>query len=269
MTPETFIAQALSGVRNAWIPILTDAWNKMPQRYRHEIAAEAEHLVPGIGLIFEPFRMVEPSAVTTIFVAESPYPQPSVANGQVFHPGEGPLWSAKGLSAHVNRYRSLATFLRMLLRADDIIQHGRRRGRDIARGLRERPVRTNLRKVETVDELFARLYSNGVLLLNATPILRSHVVRDVRAWQPFNLTVIQSVAKLAMAPLKVVLAGELAGGLEEDLEKMGVNAIVVAHPTSRWHRIERFVEHSDLHALFSGLEVIFHTTGDRNEGLHP
>ncbi|NYZ11607.1 hypothetical protein HL658_03525 [Azospirillum sp. RWY-5-1] len=258
MKPEAFVERALSGVDDAWIPILTAAWEEIPLEYRREVAT-AKSLVPKVEQIFEPFRKVKPSAVTVIFVAESPYPQAGVANGQVFHPGQEQLWSKKGFSAHVNRYGSLATLLRMLLRAEGIIQQGHRRGRDIARGLK---VETNLRKVDTVNDLFARLYTNGVLLLNATPILRCNVAKDAKAWQPFNLAIIRSVTDLAAAPPNVVLAGELAGWLKTELTEQGMSVVLAAHPASRRHRIERFVEYSDLHAVFSRLEIIFHTTGD-------
>lgn len=196
---KTLTQHMLSTVHPQWLPIVEKALKTMSPEYLEQLDNAQETWLPGPEKLFNAFSLPKNKTCYILF-GESPYPRAASANGYAFWDGAvSKIWDAKGLSKPVNRATSLRNWIKMLLFANGSLTH------DFSQ-----PAIAKLNKthwVQTLDQLFQNLLHHGFLLLNASLVL-SHrpVQKDVTAWRPFMVSILEQLAQ-EKSTIQVILLG--------------------------------------------------------------
>lgn len=159
--------------------------------------------LPGRKNLFAAFQTPVEST-RYVLLGESPYPRRESANGYAFWDAAvGDLWSETGLAKPVNRATSLRNFIKMLLLGDGLLQHDNLSQQAIAALNKQHLIQSN-------DELFNGLISQGFLLLNASLVLSDKPVRhDAKAWRPFLNALLTELSQLK-PDIQLIIFGNIA-----------------------------------------------------------
>jgi uracil-DNA glycosylase len=197
------------------------------------------------------------NVVSHVLVGEGPYPRAESATGFCFMDGAvKELWSENGLSKRVNRATSLRNFMKMLLVADGRLSISRTTGDAMAEIALEAQAEGSA-MIQTLAELQDNLHRQGFLLLNATPVYREHVppVKESRAWEPFLLTVLQTLvshANLSGKPLpQLVLWGKIAERLSKMPQSASFPQALSEHPYNL-----SFIANPVMQELFGSMRLL-------------
>jgi uracil-DNA glycosylase len=206
----------------SWHECLHHALSTLPPAYLAELVNSSAWL-PGQQQIFSAFSLPV-MEVNYVLFGESPYPRAHSANGYAFWDAAvNELWSASGLSKPVNRATSLRNILKMLLLAENKLPPEKLTQPDIAALVKDDLIKTN-------QQLFGNLLKHGFLLLNATPVLRSGLVRqDARAWQPFLKVVLQFLTDKNPG-VQFILFGNIANEIDSILPQSDQRKVYAEHP---------------------------------------
>lgn len=219
-------------------------------------ALAADSYLPTNGRLFAAFTQPM-DAVRYVLFGEGPYPRPESATGVCFMDGAvGLLWSEKGLSKPVNRATSLRNFMKMLLVADRQLQIEETSGDALAHiALKARAIGSSY--IQTLPELQQNLTKQGFLLLNAALVFRPHVkpLIEARAWQPFQQTVLASLADHADRKGKPAPTLVLWGKVAELISALPASArfpkAVSEHPYNL-----SFIANPTMQALFGPMHLL-------------
>lgn len=197
---------SFNNVHPSWKPLLYRALADMDQSYIAYLAHDTTWL-PGAQHIFNAFSLPL-SATRYILFGESPYPRRESANGYAFWDASvGDIWASTGLSKPVNRATSLRNFIKMLLLVGGYLQP-----HDLSQSAIAAIPKTGL--VMTIEELFANILKQGILLLNASLALSSRPVNhEAKYWQVFMQSLLQQL-RIYLSEMVPVL--EYSTGLQCD-----------------------------------------------------
>lgn len=171
-------AEATRGLGADWRALLEAPAARVAPAYLEGLASQ--DWLPGPGHLLAALHRVPLAGVKAVLIGESPYPRPGSAIGEAFNDGlVTDLWSSAGLSKPVNRATSMRNIMKMLLVTEGLIPP-EARAEDIA-ALDPRA----LGLVATMAELFGRIRAEGILCVNAIPVLTASKGKDARAWEGF------------------------------------------------------------------------------------
>ena len=165
------------------------------------------------------------------------------------------IWSATGLSKQVNRATSLRNFVKMLLVADGTITADNT-GSEVMKQVSAMAMKEDSPFIRTLPEMQETMIKNGFLLLNAALVFRPHVPvpKETKAWQPFMLTVLETLAKSWQGSKKPVLI--LWGKMAEKLLSMpfasSYQCVVSEHPYNL-----SFIQNTDMQNLFKPMRLLY------------
>lgn len=153
-------------------------------------------------------RHVPLDQVNAVLVGESPYPRQGSAIGEAFHDGlVGTLWSGQGLAKPVNKATSLRNLVKMMLVAEGMISPAAK-AEDIAA-----LDRSGL--VDSLADVFGALRRQGVICINATPVLADkNKAREAAAWHQFTAGLLTGIHQ-ARPEAKFLLFGAFARQLAD------------------------------------------------------
>jgi uracil-DNA glycosylase len=202
---------------------------------------ENQQYLPANGQLLNAFARPK-TEVQYILLGESPYPRAESANGFAFWDAKvGPIWSDKGMSKAVNRATSLRNFIKMLLRAENLLMPG-----FTTDAIAVIP-KANL--CQNLDQLFVKMLDQGFLLLNASLVWSSDkpVSWHAKNWYPFMHTLLMQL--LHENPnIKLLLFGKIA----EKFQYLPSQQCVVAeHPY-----VLSFIENQDVLRFFKPLHLL-------------
>ena len=220
---STEVGFNLDAVHASWIPHIEAGLAAMNRDYLTALKSQNNWL-PGPQNIFNAFSLPLP-AVNIVLLGESPYPRAASANGFAFWDAAvNELWSETGLSKRVNRATSLRNIIKMLLIADNYLSPTQCDQASIAALDKSKLIKTN-------QELFGNFLKQGVLLLNATPVLQAtgKPELDAKAWQPF-LQAIFAGLETTHPTATLLLFGRIAQTIDKLLPKDVFKRIVAIHP---------------------------------------
>lgn len=204
----------------SWHACIHKGLSKMDPKYLDSIQNQSDWL-PGHDDIFRAFSLPL-SKTRFILLGESPYPRAASANGYAFWDAAvDSLWSPTGLHKSVNRATSLRNMIKMLLIAEGLLKPGETTQENIAS-----LDKTGL--VQSGSALFGRFLSEGFLLLNATPVLRSGKVQeDAKAWKPFTEEILLYMSG-HRPDTRLILFGRIAGALGHAADPF--TRLIAEHP---------------------------------------
>lgn len=190
-----------TNIHPTWLPLIDQALTTVDPAYLAELARD-DNWLPGSKQIFNAFSLPL-SKTKYILFGESPYPRAQSANGYAFWDAAvKELWSSNGLSTQVNRATSLRNFIKMLLIANKALTNDTSQAAIAAL--------PKQKYVHTATELFTNMQKEGILLLNATPVLhKNEVRRDAKAWLPFMESLLCELAKVK-PDIILILFGKVA-----------------------------------------------------------
>ena len=194
---EQFIT---SHIHPSWAKIVAKALSCMDQNYLQQLSDNPGWL-PGAAKLLNAFSLPLDKTHYILF-GESPYPRVQSANGYAFWDAAvTEIWSAQGFSKPVNRATSLRNFIKMLLVADNTLSL-----KDMSQSAIAHIDKSQY--ISKLDDLFNHLEESGVLLLNATPVLRPGLVKeDGKQWLAFNECLLE---QLQGKNITLILFGKIA-----------------------------------------------------------
>lgn len=229
----------LQYTHSSWHPLLEKALAEMDATYQAEVLQDSNRL-PADAQLFAAFsRPLD--ATRYLLLGESPYPRVDSANGHAFWDASvGTLWSDTGFSKQVNRATSLRNFLKMLLYARKDL-----RG-DFSQGSIAKLEKKQYKQTGT--ELFQGMVNKGFVLLNASLVYRSGLVKkDSRAWRPFMRHLLREIA--AQQPdIYMILLGKIAGEYQDMVE---LPSLVAEHPFNI-----SFIQNANVVKFFKPLDLL-------------
>ncbi len=212
----------LSCIDPSWQPILHHACLQLDADYLHQLRQDRDWL-PGPQQIFNAFSLPL-DQVRYILFGESPYPRPDSANGYAFWDAAvTALWSDTGFTTRVNRATSLRNLLKMLFVAAELLDPS-----DTSQAAIARVDKTAL--VQTNQAFFANWQRQGVLLLNASLVLRTDKKnQDARLWLPFVNALLTQLA--ACKPnIRLILLGKIAATIQRLSISQAFEQVIAEHP---------------------------------------
>lgn len=194
---EQFIT---SHIHPSWTHIVAKSLACMDQSYLQHLSDHPDWL-PGTAKLLNAFSLPLDKTRYILF-GESPYPRAQSANGYAFWDAAvTEIWSEQGFSKAVNRATSLRNFIKMLLVADKALPLNDTSQPAISKIDKSR-------YISKLDNLFNQLQESGVLLLNATPVLRPGLVKeDGKQWLAFNECLLE---QLQDKKITLLLFGKIA-----------------------------------------------------------
>lgn len=233
---------SFSSVHPSWQPLLQQAMVMLPPEYIKTL--EQTHWLPGITHIFNAFSLPL-SQVNYILFGESPYPRAESANGYAFWDAAvGNLWCDTGLSKAVNRATSLRNIVKMLLLAA-----GKLSAADLSQQAIAKVDKSQL--IQSIAELFDNMHQRGILLLNASLVLReNHVREDVKTWQPFMNALLQLLQHYR-PQVKLILLGKLAAQITALPAAKPFPKFIAEHPYNL-----SFITNPQVLAFFAPLQLL-------------
>lgn len=205
----------------SWQSILKQALTTLPPNYESELANS--EFLPASSAIFNAFSLPL-NKVNYILFGETPYPRAISANGYAFWDAAvDQIWSTTGLSKAVNRATSLRNFIKMLLVANGLLTPPNLSQDDIA----------NIDKshlIKTLPELFKHFYDKGVLLLNASLVLRTGKKNtDGKIWQPFMNHILAELYQ-RRPHVQLILFGQIAKAIDNLPASKPYKKLISEHP---------------------------------------
>ncbi|PWR23602.1 uracil-DNA glycosylase [Zavarzinia compransoris] len=214
--------EACAGLGPDWLAIVEAAARRVDPAYL--AALSGQEWLPGPALMLAALRLVPIEGVRAVLIGESPYPRAQSARGEAFYDGAvGPLWGPGGLAKPVNRATSLRNIMKMLLVAAGHISADARAEEIAALD----PGALGL--VATMDELFRRIRAEGILCLNAIPVLTAAKARDAKAWSGF-MDVFLAGLHRARPDATLLLFGNFARNLGQLPGAAGFSVLAAEHP---------------------------------------
>lgn len=202
---------------------------------------ENQNYLPANKQLFNVFSRPK-TEVDCILLGESPYPRPQSANGYAFWDANvGAIWSDTGLSKAVNRATSLRNFIKMLLRAEDILAPS------FTTDMIADIPKTNL--CQYLDDLFIKMLDKGFLLLNASLVwsMDKPVSWHAKNWYPFMHALLMQLLH-ENPDIKLLLFGKIAQKFKALPSKQ---CIVAEHPY-----VLSFIENPDVLNFFKPLKLL-------------
>jgi uracil-DNA glycosylase len=252
-----FVTDSLCRVHDSWLPVLQSALHALVagnESYLETLGQSS--FLPTQNRLFAAFSQPF-SAVRYVLVGESPYPREESATGYCFIDGAvQAIWSEKGLSRQVNRATSLRNFIKMLLVADAVLQMDDT-GRESMARVAEMALSDNTLYVRTLAELQSAMLNQGFLLLNASLVLRPQVpmAKDAKAWFPFLVAVLSSLAAsaahLAKPAPALILWGKMAEKLADIPSLHALPRYCAEHPYNL-----SFIQNARMHTLFAPMKLM-------------
>jgi uracil-DNA glycosylase len=213
----------LSAIHPSWLPCVQRGLASMDAAYLSHLSQNTAWL-PGPEKIFNAFTLPL-DKVNYVLFGESPYPRRASANGYAFWDAAvGDIWSSSGLSKQVNRATSLRNIIKMLLVAEGALDPQMTSQEAIASLNKTSFIQTN-------DEFFNHLLTQGFLLLNATPVLKDNGApqKDARAWLPFMRELL--ICLLEQRPqVRFILLGRIASTIDELIPGHQQHNLYAEHP---------------------------------------
>lgn len=212
----------LAIVDPSWTDCLQQSLAFLDLQYQQELT-HSPNWLPGPEKIFNAFSLPL-TKVNYVLLGESPYPRRESANGYAFWDAAvKELWSPTGLSKQVNRATSLRNILKMLLIAEGCLSVNQPNQEEIAKINKQTYIQTS-------EELFSHLLTQGFLLLNATLVLQENGAphRDARAWYPFMKQLLSCLIE-KRPEVKFILLGRIAN-LIDPLLPPTTERIYAEHP---------------------------------------
>ena len=220
-------------------------------------ALAQDNFLPDGGRLFaaisQPLR-----SVRYVLFGEGPYPRAESATGFCFMDGAvGELWAEAGLSKKVNRATSLRNFMKMLLVADGLVSVSNTSGNALAQIAVEARAGSS-QMIRALSDLQDKLHQHGFLLLNATPVYRSHVPprKESRPWLPFVQIVLEALVDRGNENRQDLPKLILWGKIAETLAAMPIAEqfpkVVSEHPYNL-----SFIGNSDMQALFGPMRLLY------------
>lgn len=232
-------------VHPQWQGILLEALATLEPDYLHSLLHD-DLWLPGPAQLFAAFKR-DRLGVRYLLIGESPYPRRESANGIAFYDASvGELWSDQGLSKPVNRATSLRNIIKTALFAEGHLRkdsNGRIPQAAIAAvdkdGL-----------IQTLDEFFVNLQQDGLLLLNATPVLHPQrkPALEARYWQAFLQRLLDSIGARAPTEITLLLWGRIAQQVEALPASRHYRQLICEHPYN-----VSFIDNPQVQALFAAL----------------
>lgn len=255
---SSFWRAQLAPVHASWHPVLCAglrAMHEIHPVYLNQLATTQAQLLPSKARIFAAFAQPI-HAVRYVLIGEGPYPREESATGVSFMDGAvSSLWSEQGLSSKVNRATSLRNFMKMLLVAEGWLNEVQTTKEALQAGLQQAK-NANVRFIETLTELEARLHAHGFLLLNASLVFRPDVppAIDAKAWRPMMQAVLAALHKMQAAqaaPVELMLWGKIAEHVQQIPEAALFVQRVAEHPYNL-----SFVQNKLMQALFRPMHLL-------------
>ncbi len=214
-------AQACVGLAPEWLSLLEGPAATLDPAYLAKL--EATDWLPGPDLMLAALRHVPLGEVNAVLVGESPYPRKGSAIGEAFHDGlVGTLWSGQGLAKPVNKATSLRNLVKMMLVAEGLISQ-QAKAEEIAALEREG-------LVDSLADVFGALRRQGVLCINATPVLADkNKAREAAAWHKFTAGLLHGIHR-ARPEAKFLLFGAFAKQFAEIEGAAGWPKLMAEHP---------------------------------------
>ena len=191
----------------SWEPLILRACDTLDPQYIQELSLSKTWL-PGPEKIFSAFSLPIEN-IRYILFGESPYPRATSANGYAFWDAAvNDIWSKTGLATAVNRATSLRNLVKMLLVAD-----GRLTATDTSQAAIAQLNKSTL--VQTNNEFFSNFQQQGILLLNASLVLRdNNKQQDARLWLPFMQSLLAQLASVK-TNIELILLGKIAESIKK------------------------------------------------------
>ncbi len=192
----------------------------MDQEYLKTLLQQPGWL-PGIDKLFNAFSLPLDDTQYILF-GESPYPRAESANGYAFWDASvGNIWSKTGLTKMVNKATSLRNIIKMLLVAERQLTPD-----DTSQTAISKIDKSNY--IKTLTELFNNLNEKGILLLNATLVLRTGKVSyDSRYWLAFIESLL---SELSNRDIILILLGKIAKIIDRLAIAKHYQKIYAEHP---------------------------------------
>ena len=243
-----FPKNTLDAVHPTWRGIVLDALNQMDPGFLSLLATRTDWL-PGQSNLLRAFSQPLENTRFLLF-GESPYPRPESANGYAFlDAAVGPVWSENGLSKAVNRATSLRNWIKALLLAENHLQ-----GQPTKEAIAQLD-KTNL--VQSLDELFQNMQSQGIVLLNAslTLIPDMSVRKQGQYWVPFINQLLEGVRQ-DLPNTELILFGKIAKEVLKIPAAQDYYVFTAEHPYNL-----SFITNQDVHTLFGPMKFL---TGNKH-----
>lgn len=215
-------AAACDGLGDDWRPLVEAAAGRMAPAYLDGL--EQQDWLPGPAWLLAGLRRVPLHKVRAVLIGESPYPRAESARGEAFYDGAvGPLWGPGGLSKPVNRATSLRNIMKMLLVGAGHISPEAQAAEIAALDPKA------LGLVQTMDDLFNRIRAEGILCINAIPVLTANKARDAKAWSGFMDELLAGLQH-ARPDATLLLFGNFAQNLRSLPGARGFPVLAAEHP---------------------------------------
>ncbi|CAN5368259.1 uracil-DNA glycosylase [soil metagenome] len=216
-----FDSLSLKSIDPSWQSLLKQAFATLQPDYINML--NHSEWLPGPEKIFNAFSLPV-DQVNYILFGESPYPRTESANGYAFWDNAVTnLWSETGLAKEVNRATSLRNIVKMLLLAAKKLT-----ANDLSQQAIAKIDKTHL--IQSIADLFGNMQKRGILLLNATLVLRKNLVPvDVKSWQPF-MNAVLLLLQQQRPTVKLILLGKLAAQINALPAAKNFPEFVAEHP---------------------------------------
>lgn len=215
-------AAATKGLADDWRALLEAPAARLDPAYLAGL--EARDWLPGPGYLLAALHRVPLASVKAVLIGESPYPRAESAIGEAFNDGAvGSLWSPAGLSKPVNRATSMRNIMKMLLVAEGLVSPAARAEEIAALD----PAALGF--VPTMAALFDRMRREGILCINAIPVLTASKARDAKAWAGFMDGFLANLHR-ARPEAKLLLFGNFAMKLADLPGAAGFPVLTAEHP---------------------------------------
>lgn len=215
-------AEACQGLGDDWRPLVADAAARLAPAYLDGLSQQ--DWLPGPDWLLAALRRVPLDRVRAVLIGESPYPRAQSARGEAFYDGAvGPLWGPGGLAKPVNRATSLRNIMKMLLVGAGHISPDAQAAEIAALDPRA------LGLVQTMDDLFGRIRGEGILCINAIPVLTANKARDAKAWSGFMDSLLAGLHR-ARPEATLLLFGNFAQNLRALPGARGFPVLAAEHP---------------------------------------
>lgn len=208
-------------VHKSWQKYVQNAFESLSEDYKFFLHTNKDYF-PNYDNFLNAFKTLPKTKTKAILFGQDPYPREISASGYAFIDMQvKDIFAKKGLSLEVNKATSLRNFIKMQLKAQNILQN---------------PTQQNIAKLDkqkliyNMNELKNNFEKQGILLLNKALIFtqKSQTSLHVKEFTPFFKTLLASIS---LMPLDIILFGNIAKNIQTLLPKEhNFKLISMPHP---------------------------------------
>lgn len=256
MSLPVYFQDALEFAHPSWHTVIAAGLREIDARYPgYFTTLLSAPFLPDQARLFAAFSL--PLHETRfVLMGEGPYPRSESATGYCFMDGAvSSLWHQHkgewGLSKPVNRATSLRNFMKMLMVADGWLAAEQSNAASLSSVLRQRLQKPEA-VVQNMQQLQERLLAQGMLLLNASLVFRTHQAPafDVKVWSPFMETVLEALSK-QQPQVALILWGKLAERFQGLAQRLQFQVYQAEHPYNL-----SFIANQTMQDLFRPMKLL-------------